>query len=176
MRYNGELKRQGERVGFIVVCPKGRDTASMYRGSAEQDVIDVLAEVRRDYKVDAARIYLMGHSMGGYGTWSVAMNHPEVFAALGPISGGGIYSRDGEDREYSAVCGPRGRRPDCSRHAIARHGGSRQEGRREHRLRGGPGREPHQRCRAAVRTHAGLFCQTAARAGDVKIERPVGLC
>jgi predicted esterase len=87
--YNGELKRQGERVGFIVVCPKGRDTASMYRGSAEQDVMDVLAEVRRDYKIDAARIYLMGHSMGGYGTWSIAMSHPEVFAALGPISGGG---------------------------------------------------------------------------------------
>ena len=51
--------------------------------------MDVLAEVRRDYKIDAARIYLMGHSMGGYGTWSVAMDHPEVFAALGPISGGG---------------------------------------------------------------------------------------
>ena len=31
----------------------------------------------------------MGHSMGGYGTWSVAMAHPECFAALGPISGGG---------------------------------------------------------------------------------------
>jgi predicted peptidase len=31
----------------------------------------------------------MGHSMGGYGTWSIAMSHPDVFAALGPISGGG---------------------------------------------------------------------------------------
>jgi predicted peptidase len=27
--------------------------------------------------------------MGGYGTWSVAMNHPELFAALAPIAGGG---------------------------------------------------------------------------------------
>jgi predicted peptidase len=61
----------------------------MYRGSAEQDVMDVLAEVRRDYKIDPNRIYLMGHSMGGYGTWSVAMAHPDVFAAIGPISGGG---------------------------------------------------------------------------------------
>jgi predicted esterase len=87
--YAGEVKKNAERLGFLVVCPKGRDTASMYRGSAEQDVMDVLAEVRRDYKVDAKRIYLMGHSMGGYGTWSTAMDHPEVFAALGPISGGG---------------------------------------------------------------------------------------
>jgi predicted esterase len=86
---NGLLKREAERVGFIVACPKGRDSASMYRGSAEQDVLDVMADVRRSYKVDAARIYLMGHSMGAYGTWSVAMNHPDLFAALGPISGGG---------------------------------------------------------------------------------------
>jgi predicted esterase len=87
--YNGALKPAAEKAGFLVVCPKGRDTASMYRGSAEQDVLDVLAEVRRDYKVDPARIYLMGHSMGGFGTWSVAMAHPEIWAALGPISGGG---------------------------------------------------------------------------------------
>src|SRR5215831_8430756 len=86
---NGAMKREADRLGFLVVCPKGRDSASMYRGSAEQDVMDVLAEVRRDYNVDPARIYLMGHSMGGYGTWSTAMDHPDVFAALGPISGGG---------------------------------------------------------------------------------------
>jgi predicted peptidase len=61
----------------------------MYRGAAEQDVLDVLAEVRKNYRVDAARIYLMGHSMGAYGTWSTAMDHPDIFAALGPISGGG---------------------------------------------------------------------------------------
>jgi predicted esterase len=85
----GALKREAERLGFVVACPKGRDTASMYRGPAEQDVMDVLAEVRRDYNIDASRIFLMGHSMGGYGTWSVAMSHPDVFAALGPISGGG---------------------------------------------------------------------------------------
>jgi len=87
--YGGAMKREAERVGLIVACPKGRDSASMYRGSAEQDVLDVLAEVRRDYNVDAGRIYLMGHSMGGYGTWSIAMAHPDMFAALGPISGGG---------------------------------------------------------------------------------------
>jgi predicted peptidase len=87
--YAGEVKKNAERLAFLVVCPKGRDTASMYRGAAEQDVMDVLAEVRRDYKIDPKRIYLMGHSMGGFGTWSTAIDHPDVFAALGPISGGG---------------------------------------------------------------------------------------
>jgi predicted esterase len=86
---NGLIKREAERVGFIVACPKGRDSASMYRGTAEQDPLDVMADVQRSYRIDSTRIYLMGHSMGGYGTWSIAMNHPDLFAALGPISGGG---------------------------------------------------------------------------------------
>ena len=86
---SGLLKREAERAGFLVVCPKGRGAASMYRGDAQTDVMDVLAEVRKNYKVDPARIYLMGHSMGAYGTWSTAMDYPAIFAALAPISGGG---------------------------------------------------------------------------------------
>lgn len=84
----GAFKVEAEKHGYIVACPKGRKPASMYIGDAEKDVMDVLAEVRRAYNVDADRIYLTGHSMGGYGTWSVAMDHPDVFAALAPISGG----------------------------------------------------------------------------------------
>jgi predicted esterase len=84
----GAFKTEAEKHGYIVACPKGRKPTSMYVGDAEKDVMDVLAEVRRAYNVDPDRIYLTGHSMGGFGTWSVAMNHPDVFAALAPISGG----------------------------------------------------------------------------------------
>ena len=84
----GAFKSEAEKHGYIVACPKGRKPASMYIGDAEKDVMDVLAEVQRAYNVDPNRIYLTGHSMGGFGTWSVAMNHPDVFAAIAPISGG----------------------------------------------------------------------------------------
>jgi predicted esterase len=84
----GAFKTEAEKHGYIVACPKGRKPASMYLGDADKDVMDVLTEMRRDYNVDPDRIYLTGHSMGGYGTWSLAMSHPEVFAALAPISGG----------------------------------------------------------------------------------------
>jgi predicted esterase len=87
--YGKELTGDAQAHGFIVVAPKGRGPAAMYRGDAEKDVLDVIAEVERDYKVDKSRVYLMGHSMGGFGTWSIAVAHPELFAALGPISGGG---------------------------------------------------------------------------------------
>ncbi|MFN0124291.1 MAG: prolyl oligopeptidase family serine peptidase [Blastocatellia bacterium] len=86
---NGVIKREAEARGYLVVCPKGRGSASMYMGDAERDVMDVLAEIRRDYHVDASRIYLTGHSMGGYGTWSLAPKYPDLFAALAPIAGGG---------------------------------------------------------------------------------------
>lgn len=41
--------------------------------------------------VDEKRIYLTGNSMGGYGTWQLAMSMPEYFAAIVPVCGGGMY-------------------------------------------------------------------------------------
>ena len=40
--------------------------------------------------VDKSRIYLTGNSMGGYGTWALSMAHPELFAAIVPVCGGGL--------------------------------------------------------------------------------------
>lgn len=40
---------------------------------------------------DRERLYLMGTSMGGYGTWQLAMSMPELFAAIVPVCGGGMY-------------------------------------------------------------------------------------
>jgi predicted peptidase len=49
----------------------------------------LLDDVIRKHAVDTNRIYLTGLSMGGYGTWKLAMAHPERFAAIAPICGGG---------------------------------------------------------------------------------------
>ena len=86
----GAIKRLAESRGYLVVCPKGRQPASMYLAAAEKDVIDVIAEMKREFSIDETRIYLTGHSMGGYGTWSIAVNHPDLFAALAPFAGGGM--------------------------------------------------------------------------------------
>lgn len=42
-------------------------------------------------KVDPRRIYLTGLSMGGYGTWRMAVEYPQRFAAIAPICGGGFW-------------------------------------------------------------------------------------
>lgn len=44
----------------------------------------------KEFHIDSRRIYLTGLSMGGYGTWYTAMRHPELFAAIAPICGGGM--------------------------------------------------------------------------------------
>ena len=40
---------------------------------------------------DQKRFYGMGNSMGGYATWQLAMSKPELFSAIAPICGGGMY-------------------------------------------------------------------------------------
>lgn len=40
---------------------------------------------------DTERFYLMGGSMGGYAAWQLAMSQPQLFAAMIPICGGGMY-------------------------------------------------------------------------------------
>ena len=41
--------------------------------------------------VDSTRFYVMGASMGGYATWQLGMSRPDLFAAMVPICGGGMY-------------------------------------------------------------------------------------
>jgi len=51
------------------------------------DALEVLAEVKKNYPIDENRVYLIGHSMGGHGTWHVGLTHPDLFAAIAPSAG-----------------------------------------------------------------------------------------
>ena len=46
----------------------------------------LLADIRRAYRVDDARIYLTGLSLGGMASWRWALARPSTFAALAPIA------------------------------------------------------------------------------------------
>jgi poly(3-hydroxybutyrate) depolymerase len=81
------LNRQGG-IPAVVVFPQARRTWS----AASPDGIAALRaldEVMRDYKVDPKRVILTGLSMGGMGSWDIGTAHPERFAAVVPICGGG---------------------------------------------------------------------------------------
>jgi predicted peptidase len=52
-------------------------------------VLEIVASLQREFAIDENRLYLGGLSMGGFGTWSIIQEHPEMFAAAFPICGGG---------------------------------------------------------------------------------------
>ena len=58
--------------------------------------IALLYEIIRSGAVDESRVYAAGISMGGYATWNVMMEHPEVFAAVIPICGAADPERAAE--------------------------------------------------------------------------------
>jgi predicted peptidase len=73
------------KANFIVVspqCPAGT-------WWDDDGVLALLDEITAKHRTDPTRHYLSGLSMGGFGTWSVAMKFPERFAAIVPICGGG---------------------------------------------------------------------------------------
>jgi len=48
-------------------------------------VYELIKETISKYNIDTNRIYLTGLSMGGWGTWKLAIEHPELFAAVVPV-------------------------------------------------------------------------------------------
>jgi predicted peptidase len=53
------------------------------------ELVALLDDLASKYKVDADRVYVTGLSMGGFGTWRLAMYAPNRLAAIAPICGGG---------------------------------------------------------------------------------------
>lgn len=72
-----------EDFPFIVVSPVSQNGRfwSVYLLNR------MLDDFIKRYPIDEDRIYLTGHSMGGYGTWDWGYKNPERFAAMAPISG-----------------------------------------------------------------------------------------
>jgi poly(3-hydroxybutyrate) depolymerase len=103
--YNRAFPPLAEQHGYIVATPLGYRVDGGYgpgvanpstdpvarRSSqaSEDDVMQVLQQVRQHYKIDSSRIYLMGHSLGAIGTWKLGPKFPDIWAALGPIAGSG---------------------------------------------------------------------------------------
>jgi predicted peptidase len=83
------VKKRDKSFEFIAIFPQSHKRN--WRAGSEDGMraLAILDEVEKDYQVDAKRVYLTGLSMGGYGTWSLAAAHPERWAAIVPVCGGG---------------------------------------------------------------------------------------
>src|SRR4029078_2827676 len=71
----------------IAVSPLGRGGSCGYYGAAEQDVLDVMADIAERVDIDDSRVVLTGISQGGFGTFRLGELYPDKFCALIPLVG-----------------------------------------------------------------------------------------
>lgn len=112
-RFARDVPAKAEEHGFIFVAPMGynyggwyglggpavRDeaatTADIMRNGhsvtalSEMDVMNVIEIVRKEYNIDPGKMFLMGHSMGGAGTWYLGQKHADLWAGMAALSGSG---------------------------------------------------------------------------------------
>lgn len=69
---------------FIIVAPQ---CPTHKRWSTDNWFLNFYEEIAAKYRVDTNRVYLTGVSLGGAGTWYLAIKYPEKFAAIAPMSG-----------------------------------------------------------------------------------------
>jgi predicted peptidase len=72
---------------LLAVFPQA-PAGARWRDATEEDVLRILHAVEREWRTDRDRTYVAGMSMGGYGAWQLAMDHPGRFAAIVPVCAG----------------------------------------------------------------------------------------
>jgi len=83
LRYRGMGGPQWIEPNLPVIyahCFGGPTT--FYQGMGEVDVLKVIDEAKRLYSVDPDRVFIMGHSMGGAGSYTVGLHHPDRFGGI----------------------------------------------------------------------------------------------
>jgi len=71
----------------LVITPEARGPDQFYEGLGEADVFEVWADVARHYRLDRAYTDITGYSMGGFGTFDVGAQFPDLFARAQPTVG-----------------------------------------------------------------------------------------
>ena len=76
-------QKRGFKIPGIVLAPQ------CYDGSWDYTLIDSLLEwTKKNFRIDTTRIYLLGMSMGGSGTWICGSHLNHKIAAMSPMCGG----------------------------------------------------------------------------------------
>ncbi|AOM79151.1 prolyl oligopeptidase family serine peptidase [Pedobacter steynii] len=89
VKVNGlpKLVEAGKKFPFILVSPQAEE------GWESKDLMRLMRSLQKKYRIDEDRLYLTGLSMGGYGSWDMAIKYPGLFAAVVPVCGGGDPSK-----------------------------------------------------------------------------------
>ena len=93
-----------DKYGFLLVAPNGNKEAygdghrfwnassaccNFYQSDVDDSayVFDIIQTAKADYNVDSNRVYLIGHSNGGFMSYRAAYDHSETIAAIASLAG-----------------------------------------------------------------------------------------
>jgi predicted peptidase len=86
----GAIAKLCEQRGWLLVSPRGT-------GMKPERVAELIDAMDKLYPVDRARVFVVGHSMGGGQTAAAANLTPEKFAAVAVLGGGGAVRNTTDD-------------------------------------------------------------------------------
>jgi pimeloyl-ACP methyl ester carboxylesterase len=75
-----QLKQIGDNRGSFLLMPEGRGPDGWWHDEAELDIFEAWADLIHHYSVDTRRVTVGGYSMGGYGTFKMGSQYPDLFA------------------------------------------------------------------------------------------------
>jgi predicted peptidase len=79
------LIEEGKNYDFIIASPQCPDTTYW----SQIDWFESLyLELNSKYRINTAKVFVTGISMGGFGTWHAAMDYPDLVKAIVPLCGG----------------------------------------------------------------------------------------
>ena len=84
-----QLVARGEKLPYILVSPQCPKADNWSSATQQARLLELLDSIVVKFGANKDRIYLTGLSMGGSGSWRMAADHPERFAAVVPICGRG---------------------------------------------------------------------------------------
>ncbi len=88
VRARGQVDSYKAKEWAFVVAPTNRRRFGFdWQDWGRLDALEVLELAMQTLPIDSNRVYLVGHSMGGHGTWHVGLAHADLFAAMAPAAG-----------------------------------------------------------------------------------------
>jgi pimeloyl-ACP methyl ester carboxylesterase len=86
---HGSLNSAAAGLDWLAIFPEVLEKTE--RGwtdsGTEEFVVDLIEAALRTWRIDRDRVYLSGHSMGGYGSWTIGAHHADLVAAIAPSAG-----------------------------------------------------------------------------------------
>ncbi|MCA8947874.1 MAG: alpha/beta fold hydrolase [Planctomycetes bacterium] len=76
-------------IGYVMIAPEvlERTECGWTDSGTEEFVLDLIDCALRTWQIDPDHVVLVGHSMGGYGSWTLGGHHADRLAAIAPSAG-----------------------------------------------------------------------------------------